>query len=182
MSWGELTLAAIAVGAVSLFLRWRFPAVPPAIASAGLGASACVAICSHVNLPPSLVASLTLNAALLLAGADWLLKTWLAKKEAVVPALNEPESDLLSRRRTLIADARKLIGEFHRQSEHDRFVTFLATQDVWHEVRPHFDHEKCRQLEDPNTLVLTRGEIKDGKIYYFRSELDRLEKEWGLVS
>ncbi|MDP2129626.1 MAG: hypothetical protein U0989_18510 [Azonexus sp.] len=179
MNWGDLTLAAIAVGAISLFLRWRFPAVPPVIASAGLGASICVAICSRFQMPPSLIASLTLNAALLVAGIDFIFRRNL-EKEPSTPASGQSDFETTNRRRSLIVNGRKLIAEFHRQSDHEKFVSFLATQDVWQEIRPYFDQEKCRELENPNMFVVTNGEIRDGKIYYFRSELDRLEKEWGL--
>lgn len=72
MEWGNLSVAALAVSIASTCIRWRVPAVPPALATAGIGASLCIALLSLFHPSYALAASLTINAAVFCGLIDFL--------------------------------------------------------------------------------------------------------------
>jgi len=84
-------------------------------------------------------------------------------------------------RRQLIADGRNLVARFNRQTRHDGLIAFLSDKAGWHAIRPRLDPKILADLENGRLAVATRGDVKDGKVYYLMQELDRLEREWDLL-
>jgi hypothetical protein len=84
-------------------------------------------------------------------------------------------------RRQLVSDGRSLIARFNRQTRHDHLIDFLADKAVWHTIRARIDPKVLADIENGRLSVVTKGDTKDGKVYYLGSELDRLEREWGLL-
>ena len=75
MDWGNLTIAAAALSLGSLFVRWRFPAVPQYLASFGLGASLAALAMSFVEIPTILAVSIAVNVALSVGWLDYVFCT-----------------------------------------------------------------------------------------------------------
>ena len=83
MEWGTLSSVAVAMSLATLCVRWRFPSVSGAMASAGLGASIALLALSMYPLPLVLSASLIMNAAFMVGGLDhWLLSPAISESEA----------------------------------------------------------------------------------------------------
>jgi hypothetical protein len=70
MEWGNLTTVTALMALASSCVRWRWPAVPAYLASAGIGASLCGVVLSFLHPSIALALSLTANAALLAGAAD----------------------------------------------------------------------------------------------------------------
>lgn len=85
------------------------------------------------------------------------------------------------RRRAIIADGRRLVAQFSGQSDVPFLMQFLQTHPEWHAIRPHLDPKVRGHMENGRLVVLTAGNDKDGKLSYLVQELDRLEREWGLL-
>lgn len=178
MEWGGLTTTAVAMSLASLCIRWRLPSVPPLLATAGVGASLCVAVLSLFSPPVPFAASLALNAALIAAGVDY----WRLQKARASPSLENAATDAKQgHRRQLIADGRMLVAAFNRQTRYENAIDYLQRQNEWHAIRAQLDPKVRRDMENGRRMVVTNDNVKDGKIYYLINELDRLEREWGLV-
>ena len=92
-----------------------------------------------------------------------------------------PQDAIQARRQLLIADGRRLIADYNAQQSEQRLIVFLNAHKEWHALRAQFDPNKLHDLESDRILVATRGDVKDGKVYYLQREIDRLEREWGLA-
>ena len=86
MEWGIFTVAAVAVSLASLFVRWRWPTVPPFLASAGFFGCVSIAVMSQISLAhpsPWLAISIAVNAAFFGGSVDyWLLTPNKSAEEA----------------------------------------------------------------------------------------------------
>jgi len=85
------------------------------------------------------------------------------------------------RRRALIAEGRRQVAEFNAQTKHQHLMAYLAEQSEWPAIRAKLDPKVLGHIENGRMVVLTDGNGKDGKTGYLLGELDRLEKEWGLI-
>lgn len=84
------------------------------------------------------------------------------------------------KRLKIIDEGRRLIATFNEQTHHASFPKFLQTQESWHHIRPKLNPSVVRDIENFRLAVATRGDVKDGKVYYLIREIERLEKEWAL--
>lgn len=87
----ERLIFGLGVAAVSLFLRWRFPAVPKPLATAGVVLGLGLIVWSQfLSIEPIYPMVGIPGAALAVAGVDWLIGRKLARKQiASSPPLNE---------------------------------------------------------------------------------------------
>jgi hypothetical protein len=84
MEWGTISIVAALMAFLSLCLRWRFPSVPPFLASAGVGVGLCGLLLTQISLGYWLSASLLLNAAFVFG----VLDQWLFSPKQLSPALD----------------------------------------------------------------------------------------------
>lgn len=84
-------------------------------------------------------------------------------------------------RRKLIIDGRRLVAAFNYQARCKTLMEYLNLQPEWPAIRAQIDPKVRSDMENGRLAVPTAGELKDGKVYYLLSELDRLEREWDLA-
>jgi len=102
MEWGSLTTVAIFMAVASLCIRWRFPTVHPALASAGIGGSLSGVALSFFHPTLALALSLALNFAFAGAMLDLRLR-------APKP-INDPEitsTDKVARTLLFLSEAKR---------------------------------------------------------------------------
>jgi len=142
--------------------------------------SLSIAVLSLFRPPWPLTASGALNVGLIAAIIDYCLS--LKRKRTSAEAdQNAPANIEKAAQRQLIADGRKLIAAFNRQEPRENFVDFLAEHEEWQAIRPRLDAKVVSEMENPRLVVPSRDGKKDGKVIYLQDELDRLEREWGLI-
>ncbi|GGC22969.1 hypothetical protein GCM10011371_08310 [Novosphingobium marinum] len=175
MEW-ETPWFGFAMSAAFAFIRWRWPILPREIASGGLIASVAVIVLSWLSLPWILVASLSLNAGFATGWVD----AFLTRRKGIGGS-STSTIPISSERQRKIDAGRKLVTDYNRQSGELSFARFLATEEAWLAVRQHLNPEVVKKIENPRLTMSSRGDVRDGKLYLLRDELDRLEREWDLT-
>jgi hypothetical protein len=159
-------------------LRYRVPALPPRLTSAGVGAGLVLFLFAFLPTQPlTLGASLVANGALALA----LLDTVLSKKKVPPSAENQlADADRSIRRRKIIDGGRQLIADFNAQGYYTHLIQFLETRADWLAIRPHISAKGRQDIENGRMVVLSKGQTKDGKTSILIKEIEALELNWAL--
>ena len=86
------------------------------------------------------------------------------------------------KRRALLDECRDLAHKYTRNDGDLAFRAFLEGERAYADIRGHLSAEYLAKLNAPRTLyVCADGARYPTLVSWFLNDLDRLEKEWGLV-
>jgi len=108
-----------------------------------------------------------------------------AKRQFVdLSSMDGIEFEMRRAKRPLIAAARAYVEQLTRaKCESMDFSRIPETTKIFHALRPHLSQEFLNRLERSGRAMLVApvGSRLSGVAYAFLDELDRLEREWGLL-
>jgi hypothetical protein len=161
MEWGNLTVAALAVSAAALFLRWRFPAVPTFVATGGFAVSFCVALFSVFNPSVPLALSLSLNVGLTAVALEY----WKTKGRVSPESKRKDERRLALRaiaagrtKAAIARNGRSTIVDFQHAIPHVRAAILTAHKHFGTPVLPE-SGEVSRDVEDGGELDTSKNPV-----------------------